>query len=899
MSAEAANRVRPRQLLHRGVVAPNGWLLQGEWLDEAEVRRRALSLWEPGCQLYEVSGGLLLRITRPRTVDCAGVMALPLTESEGVLYATSLQADERATIDPPTGSVVLVQAGEAFAEPVVRRIDPADWLGLDNFELRAVEPIGAPAIPPPVIIEPTPVIDRAKLATTIGAPPDEMNDVAAALSKAARGERAGEPATASGRGESWRVRLSRWGRRARSILRSLAGSASKRSDSGARATAGAPSSFWAALRRLFARAIYWSRLGRLLGRRQAAYLAEMMDLLRRGELEGLRRAIPLDSDPLSPSSRPALGVPSRREGLEISLTRRQPAAGYALANELFGEIRTLYNAVFARLAREGRIDEAAFVLAELLRSNEEAVAFLEQHGRYRLAAELAESRDLPAGLVVRQWFLAKDIRRAIRMAEERGAYADAVARLERTHRREAQLLRMLWAERLASRGDYGSAVEVAWPITEARRLIGGWIDRAMEVGGVVAARLLVRRLQAVPTEFDAMRDRAVDLLSNSAPAGLAERRAFLTALGEAPPARELAPLARIALRAQLRDAARFGGGGGQKKVRELLMRQAADGALRADLPPLPASVPTAAVRLDIPALDRGTLAIHDVLRLPSGNLLIALGELGVRLLRPDGRVIAHFDMPAHALVGSDHGDRALTLATRGETVRVGRIDVLARRAQPWTDLRVRGFARDFDGVTWFIADETTVSAIDVEGEQPRARWRLNLVEGIPMRLTRDANNLSFAVLGSEGAELWTYELSQMVLRSRRAFDGGAPIGVAASGSLSACLKPCSENPYAADVLLASANVNAVLTNPAGLGVPVHVDIGSQWHVVVVDVGESMAVYAYKASASTPTHSIALAGARRVQVRLLDEALIVGDDLGRLIAVHTLTGSTICDLRVHI
>jgi hypothetical protein len=406
-------------------------------------------------------------------------------------------------------------------------------------------------------------------------------------------------------------------------------------------------------------------------------------------------------------------------------------------------------------------------------------------------------------------------------------------------------------------------------------------------------------LQVVPTEFDAVCERAVQLLSNTAPAGLAERRALLTALGEAQPARELAPLARLGLRAQLRDAARFGGGGGQKQVRELLMRQAADGALRADLPPLPASLSTAAARIDIPALDRGTLAIHDVLRLPSGNLLVALGELGVRLLRPDGRVIVHFDMPAHSLVGSDHGDRALTLAARGESVRVGRIDLLARRAQPWTDLRMRGFARDFDGATWFVADETAVTAIDVEGEQPRARWRVLLVEGIPMRLTRDANNLSFAVLGTEGAELWTYELPQMVLRGRRAVDGGAPIGISSSGSLSACLKPCSQNSEAAEVLLVSANVNAGLINPDGRGVPVRIDIGSQWHAVLFDRGEAMAVHVYKASSSAPTHSIALAGTRRAQIRFVDDTLIVGDELGRLISIHAPTGAVICDVRAHI
>src|SRR5205823_5067737 len=150
------------------------------------------------------------------------------------------------------------------------------------------------------------------------------------------------------------------------------------------------------------------------------------------------------------------------------------------------------------------------------------------------------------------------------------------------------------------------------------------------------------------------------------------------------------------------------------------------------------------------------------------------------------------DLPAHALVGSDHGDRALTIAARGDSVRVGRIDLLARRARPWTDLRLRGFAHDFDGATWFIADETAVTAIDMEGEQPRARWRVDRLDGIPMRLTRNANNLSFAVLGAEGAQLWTYELPRLDLRSRRAVDGGAPIGLSASGSMSACSKPCSQ-----------------------------------------------------------------------------------------------------------
>ena len=52
----------------------------------------------------------------------------------------------------------------------------------------------------------------------------------------------------------------------------------------------------------------------------------------------------------------------------------------------------LYHASYKRLEAQNRIEEAAFVLAELLHANEQAVALLERHGKLKLAAELAEGR---------------------------------------------------------------------------------------------------------------------------------------------------------------------------------------------------------------------------------------------------------------------------------------------------------------------------------------------------------------------------------------------------------------------------------------------------------------------------------------------------------------------------
>ena len=57
----------------------------------------------------------------------------------------------------------------------------------------------------------------------------------------------------------------------------------------------------------------------------------------------------------------------------------------------------------------------------------ELAHFLERHGRPRLAAELAEARGLPPGRVVRQWFLARDVARAVDLARRTGTFADAAS----------------------------------------------------------------------------------------------------------------------------------------------------------------------------------------------------------------------------------------------------------------------------------------------------------------------------------------------------------------------------------------------------------------------------------------------------------------------------------------
>ncbi|QSQ22145.1 hypothetical protein JY651_44610 [Pyxidicoccus parkwayensis] len=513
-------------------------------------------------------------------------------------------------------------------------------------------------------------------------------------------------------------------------------------------------------------------LGELLGRRKAEYVRRLFDMFEEGNLqEALRYAIPLSSGGLDENTRVALGLPGPRESLSIQPARGGAASIFAGGEDLFAALKERYRAAFRRLEREGRIDEAAFVLAELLGAHEEAVSFLERHGRFKLAAELAEGRNLPPGLVVRQWFLARDVARATAIARRSGAFADAVLRLERTHPEEARVLRLLWGETLAESGDWARAVQAVWPITDARELARGWVERGVACGGANGARLLALWVTAYSDGLAAAQSHVRELLEDDAPERAPERFAFaLTLSGEmSSPGRTalVVPTVRALLRDRAMDQARF-----TNDFFTRLLRDAPDGTLRTDLPPLVERISTPwmtdvsrpPIHLTARETDDGAFPVHDAVVLPDGRLLLALGEAGARLVRADGHTVAHFDVPAFALVLSDHGDRALALAPRGEVRRLSRLDLVSRRASFWCDAVVDAWAPTYDGGVWFVAAGSTVMMVDVLAPEVRALWRVTDVRPPVHALAVDAGRLSFL---SNSMERWTYDLAQgPTLRSR-------------------------------------------------------------------------------------------------------------------------------------
>ena len=146
----SASPVRPRLHVHRGHVVAVAFWFAPSVLGERGVRGRVLAAWTPGTSVFSLAGGFLLRLPRPRPVDCETAPGLPLTLENGVFLSAPLSASERERLAPPPGSLVLVRAGhaEVFSAEPSRRIDVAAWLDVSGWNTVPVKGLGAP--PPPV-----------------------------------------------------------------------------------------------------------------------------------------------------------------------------------------------------------------------------------------------------------------------------------------------------------------------------------------------------------------------------------------------------------------------------------------------------------------------------------------------------------------------------------------------------------------------------------------------------------------------------------------------------------------------------------------------------------------------------------------------------------------------------
>ncbi len=678
----------------------------------------------------------------------------------------------------------------------------------------------------------------------------------------------------------------------------------------ASAGGGPGSRFATALHRLTGRTALASRLSRAVGRRHTAYIRKMREMFESGDFDSaLRHAIPLAAE-AGPRRLPLRAFAPRAD-LHIRPERSRPWSVAEISPDLHGELRRLYRDAFHRLEAQDRVEEAAFLLAEVLHAHEEAVSFLERHGRLRLAAEMAEARDLSPGLVVRQWFLAGDRQRGLRIAHRNGAFADAVTRLERSRETEqASELRRLWARELAAAGDYAAAVDTIWPLAEERHRALEWMDLAIDQGGAPAGRMLARKVTLNPEPFAEVRNAAQRLLESWRAEGAPARVAFADTLRRGERSPEASTLARAAVRAIVRDSGRFGARMETADFRHLASF-AGDGALRADALSLPIPARTLWItrgeplEVEIAARDAGTRPAYDAAFLPNGLTAVALGEAGVRLLTRGGRIVAEIDQPAHRLVVSDHGDRAIALARRGDSWRLARLDFSLRRAEPWCEARLDAFAPDYDGALWFVAGPDGLLAADATAKRLDGAWGVSRLPGSALAIARSAGRCSLALAG-DPSEVWTYELPSLTLRRRDPVPI-APvirrthrIAISPDGALA---EPAPSGAAAGKPVLLQIHGLDIQDGPMveipldATGRPGEPAIAGDWAALPVFASEGACVYLVHLPSAAVRAEVALGRSTKTVLRLTPQYLTLADDRGRVVVLDLENGQVRRDFRL--
>ncbi|MFJ1708358.1 bpX6 domain-containing protein [Kitasatospora sp. NPDC088346] len=811
-----------------GVTAA-GFVLDLPVIGRDQAVERVLELWQDGARIAELPDGCWL-LHLPDAVETRPERApgLPVRAVGGALVAVGAE-DARAG----DGELVLPRGGTLHRHRIAAlpALTPADWLDLTGLTVRRLAPLTAPVRPEPVADgRPAAAAPDLRAAAGIG-PPSE------------RARRQIEPAATDGPRTRAEARRGRRGGAATTgcllaiaallavlsvltVLRPgavgtiglpavllvvlacvLAAVSGPRTTDGAAApsgpppgTAGAPARPAPARPRparsrrprlggLLARLTMSSPLAALVRGRHARYLDELTRAFEQRRWEdALRDAVQLTRGSAAEGVRLGLGLPERRTGALRPTPSARPggaAASPLSAPGVHQHLSALYRRAAEALEREGRAEEAAFVLADLLHAAAEAVALLERHGRTAQAAELAEGRDLEAGLQVRLWWLAGDRSRALRIARARGVFADAVDRLAQQDRAAARELREAWAQSCREAGDPLGAAEAAWPEESLRGAVARDLRSAVALAGPTRARALARLLAlgAGP----ATTDLALTVLAGADARHRAERQQLTAALAALPcadPATDRR-LATAAARAAVRDGG-LGPSVDERTGRGLhagLLRRA-DPSAAADLPAPRAPRPTAAGPLEVTAADRpGTLPVRDAVLLGSGSVLVACGQAGVRLLAPDGRTRARWDVPADRLVPADHGGVVLLVARYGEVCEISRLDLATRAVRRWTALRVRQVAGSFDGRLLIVEDEDGIAVLDTLADRPTVVHRELGPDERPVgRIARTASGCTVLVAAGTRLERWRWDLPGWDLRSRHQLDADRPpAGLLGSG----------------------------------------------------------------------------------------------------------------------
>jgi hypothetical protein len=645
----------------------------------------------------------------------------------------------------------------------------------------------------------------------------------------------------------------------------------------------------AAWRRWLTRLTLHSRLSALYGKHQAAYMQRMLEMFENGDLEeALRHAIPLGSE--QSSGEQAFGTPQRRQELMIN-HHLGPSRSIMFEAGLEARLKQIYRQTFEALDREGRVEEAVFVLAELLKVRQESLDYLEKHGRYGQAAELALAWDMPSAVIVRLLCLADNWQRALLVARRDDAFADAVVMLQEKWPESADRLRLEWAETLTRKGLWLQAVDVIWSLPAERERATQWLLNTEAAGGRLAIGALVKRAILLPDTLLAYGPWIEQLRDD--PQRFVERAALADALlRHKAQAGALAWLTGATVHAILADQVSGHGRLGPNPL-QALVKMSKDKLLLADLPgqALPRS---AALSLDnvgstlewmAPAM--GSRAIFDAVPLDDSRYLLALGEAGAVVIDAAGKTLFHFAVPAQAIVPAHSRQMALVLARRNDVWRISKLDLVNRTATDLGVLMLDVFAKSFDGTAWSIGRGQQLRVVDVD-RGFETLWHVSDLPGRIINFKDDPQNEYLWLSDPQkGNQIWHYRLPERRLVSReptpgRIHEDGSQLFSAASEVTEFRLKSEREDdPILVLEQRGSRKGYRLLGCVEGEENPVHLYLFEHWLVIGYVVSDQDTRWQFIHRSSDRLCAALQWPHQDVQVRCLGADWVLFDHQGRL------------------
>lgn len=600
------------------------------------------------------------------------------------------------------------------------------------------------------------------------------------------------------------------------------------------------------------------------------YISRMLSYFERGDWDkALRHAIPLDESvegTIFQRLGDILGKLMPRKDLSYTPKLSNRAAiGTSLAG--VDLLRSVYSKAHQALLGEERVEEAAFVLAELLDDAKGAVDLLERHGLYEKAAEIATLKGLPASLQVALWFRAGKVKQALQVARCHYVHAQAITILEGKDRNAARAFRVVWAQDLAHTGQLGEAVLVGWAVRRELPDYDDWLETTLQAGNVDsfhAAALILTSLEL--TRQVGLANYLDRWLADTSPFTVTTRRKLLKIMsrtGGRTCDLEIQVWAGSTARRVLRQMNSPWPLGDGKTV-DFLVNLSEDQYLKVDLPTVKHPPKLQLDRWHQVIEASGRLEIFDAAFLGDGRFLVALGNVGLVVLSAGGARSQQFSLPCHSLAVPLKGDAFITRSGS----RIGCF--LDGKARPLCSAALDICADTHDGLTWFVGLGTSLYQIDLSrllsGEG--AGWPALSETKLPNRprqLIVGAGRLG--VLLDKMAHL--YRTPEMKLENTTGVDDRFP---------------CLLTPKSAETLIDIKGSELIYKSQSLFyrGTPINLEFHAPFGVLSSVGEEGVSICIFEIDEPKKQLALELPGATAARVRVDVDQAIISDDRGRLL-----------------